>query len=137
LHYIATVELHYAVGVQREQWYDADPDAVWAAVVDPDLLAQWFGAPVTLEPEPGGRIRVGDDDRVGVVETWSPGRRLEWTWTGEGSDPASTVRIVLEPERGGTRVRVVEVALAAPAVYRPPVGFRPRRYGEPGALARL
>jgi uncharacterized protein YndB with AHSA1/START domain len=123
--------------VQCERWYDADPDDVWAAVVDPELLEQWFGAPVLLEPEAGGRIRLGEDDRVGVVETWSPGRRLEWTWTGAGADPATSVRIVLEPERGGTRVRVVEVALAAPAVYRPPVGFRPRRYGEPRALARL
>ena len=74
-----------------------------------------------LEAEPGGRLRVGYPNgqvaggRVVAVEA---DRRIVFTWGYEGGGQAvpagsSTVEITLEPQAGGTRVRLRHAGLPA------------------------
>jgi hypothetical protein len=80
-----------------------------------------MGAGSVLDPEPGGRLRVGyptgqvAGGRVVAVE---PDRRIVFSWGYEGDGQAvpagsSTVEITLEPEAGGTRVRLRHSGLPA------------------------
>ena len=74
-----------------------------------------------LDPEPGGRLRVGyptgqvAGGRVVAVE---PDRRIVFTWGYEGDGQAgpagsSTVEITLEPVADGTEVRLRHSGLPA------------------------
>jgi uncharacterized protein YndB with AHSA1/START domain len=90
--------------VTRTVELDAATDAVWEAIADPELRAQWLG-----DDEAAARtVRVDEIDA---------GRRLVWTWwRPDGDEPdASTVEIAVSPRTdGGTRVVVTERPLSAP-----------------------
>jgi uncharacterized protein YndB with AHSA1/START domain len=89
--------------VTRTVELDADTDAVWEAIADPERRAQWLD----------------DDDAAGRtvrVDEIDAGRRLVWTWwRPDGDEPdASTVEIAVSPRTdGGTRVVVTERPLSA------------------------
>ena len=88
-------------------------EAVWAALTDPEELADWLGQG-TLEPRAGGEvaIRTGPEDRPGrqrmisgrILE-WDPPRVLEHEWIQPGLD-ISVVRYELEADAGGTILRL-------------------------------
>jgi len=87
----------------------ATPDEAWEAVTDPDQLRKWLGDAAELDLRPGGDLAIeleGEGERRGFIEEVEAPRRLVW-WSGEDAE-ASRVEIELEPEPGGTRVRVVE-----------------------------
>lgn len=88
-------------------------ETVWAALTDPDERAAWLG-PGTVEPRAGGRvlIRTGPADqpeRQGIISgrvlTCDPPHVLEHEWIQPGLD-VSVVRYELEPEAGGTILRL-------------------------------
>ena len=90
--------------VTRSVELEADRDAVWEAIADPEVRAAW------LDDEDAAARTV----RVDQVEA---GRRLVWTWwRDDGDEPdAATVEIAVSPrEGGGTRVVVTETPVAAP-----------------------
>jgi uncharacterized protein YndB with AHSA1/START domain len=102
--------------VEREIRIDASPETVFAYFTDPARMTRWKGRSATLDPRPGGAYRVEINDRAVVrgefVEV-TPYSRLVFTWGWEGSDPehpvppgSSTVEVVLEPDGGGTLVRL-------------------------------
>ena len=101
--------------VERERVIDAPAEDVWEALTDQRLLSQWLGEEVELEPYEGGELAVRTDgeERTGTVERIAEGRELAFTWSREGDQP-SLVRLTLEPSVAGTRVRVVERAVAGP-----------------------
>jgi len=76
--------------VARDITIDGDPDEVWEALNDPELLAEWLG-----------------DDGLAVVEEAEPSERLV-LWLCEADEPGSRVelRLVAVPE--GTRVTVTD-----------------------------
>src|SRR5919206_4222787 len=76
--------------VARDITIPGDPDEVWEALTDPELLAEWLG-----------------DDGQAVVEEAEPSERLV-LWLVEDDEPGSRVelRLVAVPE--GTRVTVRE-----------------------------
>ncbi len=64
----------------------ASPEAVWAALTDPELSSTYFhGCRLDIEPRAGGDfVARFPDGRVNVrgkVVEWSPPRRLATTWT--------------------------------------------------------
>jgi uncharacterized protein YndB with AHSA1/START domain len=101
--------------VERERVIDAPAEEVWEALTDERLLSEWLGEEVELEPREGGAlsVRTGTDERRGGVAWVEEGRELAFTWSRDG-DPPSLVELTLEPGVAGTRVRVVERALAGP-----------------------
>lgn len=102
-----------SIGMQVERSVElpAEPDEVWEALTDDELLAEWLGDGASLDPTPGGGVSVSEDDGVrrGVVEEVDEGRRLSFTWWPDG-DPgaASRVSFDLVTVPAGTRVLVVE-----------------------------
>jgi uncharacterized protein YndB with AHSA1/START domain len=96
-------------------------EVVWAALTDPDELAAWLG-PGSVEPREGGQVsvRTGAGDRPGPqgviwgrVLAWDPPRLLEHEWTQPGLD-ISVVRYELEPDAGGTILRLTHRRSVAP-----------------------
>lgn len=87
--------------VTRTVDVDADVDAVWQALVDPDERRLWLDDPDAT----ARRVRV-DESR--------PGERLVWTWWHPGDEgDASTVTVDLRPVTGGGTHVVVTEALPA------------------------
>jgi uncharacterized protein YndB with AHSA1/START domain len=96
--------------VTRSIDLDAAPAAVWDALTEDALLAEWLADEVELEAEPGGEIvcRYADgEERRGEVELVEEAERLAWSWRREGSGP-SRVELVLDAVADGTRLTVIE-----------------------------
>lgn len=94
--------------VRREIVLPVGRDEVWAALTDPDRLAEWFANEVELDPRPGGtgvfRWSNGEE-RHAVVEAVEPEERLELAL-----DDDASVAFTLEDDSDGTRLTVVESA---------------------------
>jgi uncharacterized protein YndB with AHSA1/START domain len=105
-----------------ERRFSHPVDAVWAALADSEKRAAWLG-PGTLEPREGGQvqIRTGPTDAAerrgtisGRVLAWDPPRVLEHEWVQPGLD-LSVVRYELEPDAGGTILRLTHRRSVTPA----------------------
>src|ERR1700752_1994159 len=101
--------------IEREMDFAAAPEAVWAALTDPDWLGSWLADAVELELGPGGeaRFEFGDGVRTGWGEEGAgpgegQGGGRPGFWWAEDGGPASRVELSLSPLDPGTRLRVVE-----------------------------
>ena len=101
---------------------EADPETVFSFLIDPKLMAEWFGISHVLEAKPGGtfRVEVSEDNiAVGVFIEVSPPRRVAFTWGWKSANAllstlkpdSSTVEIDLEPHPRGTLLRLVHRGL--------------------------
>jgi uncharacterized protein YndB with AHSA1/START domain len=97
----------------KEIWIDAAPEKVFPYLVEPELLTTWIGEESWNDPRPGGVFRLKfDSENVsrGEFVEIDPPRRVVYTWGSEerASLPvgSTTVTFDLEPESGGTRVRL-------------------------------
>lgn len=115
--------------IEREIFIAASPETVFGFLVDPLLMAEWFGISHTVEAHPGGVFRVEvsrGNVAHGVFTEVIAHRRVAFTWGWESGDPSLTslspgsslVEIDLEPRNGGTLVRL-------------------RHSGLPGSLKRI
>jgi uncharacterized protein YndB with AHSA1/START domain len=100
--------------LERTVLIHAAPETVFRFFTDNVRWASWWGAGSTIEPRPGGRVlirhRDGTESRGKVVEV-SPGRRIVFTYGFASGRPmpegASLVTIEIEPDRAGTRLRLL------------------------------
>lgn len=85
-------------------------DAVWAAITDPALRADWFGE-TTIEPRVGGEIEMMPTDppapprlkrMTGRILVWDPPKVFEHEWRQGIVEPGGTVRYELAEEGDGT-----------------------------------
>jgi uncharacterized protein YndB with AHSA1/START domain len=95
----------------------APPEAVWEALTTDEDIEQWLGAG-TVGSAVGDDLVVDDivtgGTRRGVVDEFSPARRLGYTWWPETRpQDATRVAITLEPTHDGTRVTVIEHQIPA------------------------
>ena len=105
--------------VELEIWIAASPAVVYPFLTDQDRLVRWMGIAAKIEALPGGIFRIdvnGRDVVRGEFVDLIPDRRVVFSWGWEGSEhgikPGSTtVSIELEPERGGTRLRLRHTGL--------------------------
>lgn len=113
--------------IERTVELPASAGEVWAELTEPDRLSAWFGARVDLELRPGGRVSVVAPDgsqRLGVVETVEPARRLAFRWApfsraADGTPalrPPGRVEFVLEARDDGTLLAVTETLHPATGV---------------------
>jgi uncharacterized protein YndB with AHSA1/START domain len=111
------------VTVERSVIIEADPETVFGFLIDPKLMAEWFGISHLVEAKPGGTFRVevsAGNVAVGVFTEVTPNRRLAFTWGWESSSPTlstlkpggSHVEIDLETHPRGTLLRLVHRGLA-------------------------
>jgi uncharacterized protein YndB with AHSA1/START domain len=86
------------------------PEAVWRALTDPRLVADWL-MKNNLEPKVGHKFQFTGDPIPGKwdgivdseIRVNEPMRRLSFTWN--TNEEHSTVDISLEPTAHGTRLR--------------------------------
>ena len=101
----------------KEIWIDASPDKVFPYLVEPKLLTTWIGEESWNEPRPGGLFRLKFPQSIvrGEFVDVDPPRRVVYTWGREEGDSmpvgSTTVSFELEPENGGTRVRLRHAGL--------------------------
>ncbi|MBD8529214.1 MULTISPECIES: SRPBCC domain-containing protein [unclassified Massilia] len=106
---------------------EAPPAAVFAAFVEPDKIALWWGpddGPVThaeVDARPGGRFLVrfrmldgSEHGCFGIFEVFEPPHHLAMSWSWEDEDtPASRVQATLKPVGAGhTELTFVHAKLA-------------------------
>jgi uncharacterized protein YndB with AHSA1/START domain len=110
------------IAVERTAELAAPPDAVWEAITDPDVLAEWFG-PVELELRPGGAVTIpdaGETRTIGVVERVEPPNRIGFVWIAPGSETPSAVELVIDGDgSGGSILHTREVRLGTDWDRRP------------------
>ena len=85
--------------------YPRPVEKVWAALTDPERLADWMGA-ANVEPFVGGRFDLMTESihgSTGAVRVWDPPRVLEFSWSNTHSRDA-VIRYELTPEGDGTRL---------------------------------
>ena len=113
------------VTIERSVIIEADPETVFGFLLDPNLMAEWFGISHVLEAKPGGSFRVEVSQgniAIGVYTEVTPHRRVAFTWGWESASPAqsalsalkpgsSTVEIDLEPHPCGTLLQLVHRGL--------------------------
>lgn len=93
--------------------YPHPPEAVWAALTEPEQLAAWFMTQAVIDGREGGSVRMTSGparfEWTGRILTWQPHRVYEYEWNLAPHDDVpqgeqSVVRWELEPVEGGTRV---------------------------------
>jgi uncharacterized protein YndB with AHSA1/START domain len=104
---LGTYEVHgNAVDLRFERHYPRSVETVWAALTDPERLADWSMGPAEVEPRKGGKIiLMGGRMPVmsGRILTWEPPRLLEYSWEiGQGDPSDCYVRWELTPAGDGT-----------------------------------
>jgi uncharacterized protein YndB with AHSA1/START domain len=111
------------LAVRVERRFEASPERVYDAWLDPALLSRWMFGPdvreeeilhVRLDARPGGRYsfavrREGElVDHIGTYLEMDRPRRLAFTWGIAGhSDDESRVRIDIEPDGAGCVLTLV------------------------------
>jgi len=105
--------------------FDHPPQAVWAALTQSDLLAQWL-APGKIELFLGGHVNLdfGDSGIViySQVSAYSPGRLLEYSWSGSG-DTLRPLRWEVAAVEGGTHLSLTLTMPASEDVARSCAGW--------------
>ncbi|MBJ7340724.1 SRPBCC domain-containing protein [Mycolicibacterium sp.] len=95
----------------------APVEKVWAAITEPDLIAQWFGDTAEFDATPGASGEFGWRDHGGafriVVEHVDKPKTLVYRWAREfGVDPtpanSTLVRFDLTATADGTRLDLLE-----------------------------
>jgi uncharacterized protein YndB with AHSA1/START domain len=113
------------VTIEHSLIIEADPDTVFGFLIDPRLMAKWFGISHVLEAKAGGTFRVEVSEgniAIGVFTEVTPHRRVAFTWGWESVTPTlsallalkpgtSRVEIDLEPHPRGTLLRLVHRGL--------------------------
>ena len=120
-----------ATTIEREVHIAARPETVFGYFTDPERMRRWMGRTITLDPRPGGVLRIdynGEDIVSGAFVEVDPPRRVVFTWGWEApGDPvppgASTVEVDLLADGDGTLVRLRHVGLPAESVEGHAVGW--------------
>jgi uncharacterized protein YndB with AHSA1/START domain len=106
------------------------PAAVWTAITDPEEVAQWFMATLTIDAKQGGTVDLvagpAKFHTFGKILEWKPMKVFEYEYKvapraelPKGED--ATVRWELSASEKGTHVQVIYKRLTKPAA----LGFLP------------
>ena len=76
--------------IRKEIVINASVDKVYSALIDPELLTQWFPNIATIEPWVGGKVffrfskevtkEKKDHDIIGTIISIVPNKELSYTW---------------------------------------------------------
>jgi len=120
----------------------APRELVWRALLEPELLSQWYGAEARVAPRAGGsyRIRVDVDlEREAHIDVFEPGRRLRLIYMPQAGMPATDSVIVddfmIDSDAAGTSLRLLGSGYPEDGDWE--IFYRRLRHGWPRALARL
>ena len=102
--------------IEREIHIEAPVEVVWHLITEPDQIRRWFADEAEIELRVGGKgtLAFKEHDSYQLqVESVEPPRRFAFRWVRRPglilrNDNSLMVEFTLEPEDGGTRLRVVE-----------------------------
>ncbi len=105
--------------IEKSVLVPLNAEETFALLTEPERLRRWQAVTARLDLRAGGAFRwtvVPGASASGTYVEVDPGRRLVFTfgWEDGGGEPppgASTVTVTLEPEQGGTRVRLTHEGL--------------------------
>lgn len=108
--------------VTLERRIAARPETIFSFFTDRDKWLSWMGQDGTFDFTPGGAYRTtitGENVAEGRFVEIDPPKRLVFTWGWLDSELAvppgsTTVEITLEPDAGGTLLRLVHSGLPTP-----------------------
>ncbi len=103
--------------IQQTYHIHGPVDAVWAALVQPKQIAVWSGASAQMNVQVGGRFSLWGGDVHGQNLEVVPKKKLVQAWFGGDWDTPSKVTFRLAPEKGGTRLRLVQTGVPAAEVH--------------------
>jgi uncharacterized protein YndB with AHSA1/START domain len=76
--------------IKKEMVINASVDKVYSALIDPELLTQWFPNIATIEPWEGGKVffrfskevtkEKKDHEVIGTIVSIIPNKELSYTW---------------------------------------------------------
>ena len=95
------------VAIHQEVHFDAPPDRVYRAIMDPDQFARVTGRPVDhISPGAGGTFSCFDGIIIGRHIELVPNHLIVQAWREGVWDPGvySIARFEMKPEAGGTRL---------------------------------
>ena len=103
--------------IERDVFIAAPPETVFKFLIDAQLMTHWLGSFQRLDPQPGGIFQVEvspGNIACGEYTEVVPFRRVAFTWGWNSLRPdlaalrpgTSLVEIELEPQDGGTRLRL-------------------------------
>ena len=109
---------------------DATPETVFSYFTDPARMVEWMGSEATIDPRPGGALRVDIHGGIatGKFVQVDPYWRLVFTWGWEqqffGVAPETTaVEVSFTPDGEGTIVKLTHSRLPAGAEAFHQVGW--------------
>jgi uncharacterized protein YndB with AHSA1/START domain len=94
---VYSIEKSYAINAGRHD--------VWQALVDPELVRQWSGAPAQASDQVGVRFLLWQGHLWGTITAAEPGRMLEQEWHSidmEQDEPTKVTFRLDDAENGGT-----------------------------------
>ena len=102
--------------IEKEIHIDAPVEVVWELVTQPEQIRQWFADEAEVDLRVGSKGRLafkGRDSYQLQVEAVEPPRRFAFRWVRQPglivrNDNSLLVEFILQPEKGGTRLKVVE-----------------------------
>jgi uncharacterized protein YndB with AHSA1/START domain len=120
----------------------APRELVWRSLIEPELLALWYGPEARVTPRAGGsyRIRVDVDlVREAHIDVFEPGRRLRLIYMPQAQMPSTDSVIVddfmLDDDASSTSLRLLGSGYPDEAGWEQ--FYLRLRHGWPRALARL
>ena len=118
-------------------------EKVWAALTEPERLADWF-AQAKMEPRLGGAVEFSwetqDYVERGVIVAWDPPSTLAWAIPGADGLLAGVVRWDLksenDPVKAGTRLILTQTLLPPKHLLGVATGWHTHLHDLPEAAAR-
>jgi len=98
------------------------PERVWQALTDAATICGWLMATNDFRPEVGARFKLKTEhlSPTGWIDAevleLDPPRRMVWAWSSNDGNPPSRVTFELEPENGGSRLRLTHEGEIEPAI---------------------
>jgi uncharacterized protein YndB with AHSA1/START domain len=125
--------------VERAILLEAEPERVWEAITDPELLSEWLADEVEIDPREGGEVvcRYADgEERRGEVALVEEAERLAFEWRREGAE-SSLVEISVEAVAEGTVLTVRETGGFGPLLAAAGIAWSARLPALRLTLGRL
>jgi uncharacterized protein YndB with AHSA1/START domain len=83
----------------------ANPNTVFEALTNPEILNQWFTSGARVDLRVGGEYSNADGD-IGTFRMIEPRKKLIFSWDNPQHSPGSQVQITLQEGQDGTEVRI-------------------------------
>ena len=98
----------------KEYVIQAPLSAVFDALTNPEIIAEWSGSPAEMEAEPGGSFYFWNGSIYGTIKEISPTKIVQ-EWQEESWETTSKVTFTLSKDGEVTRLKLVHINIPSGA----------------------